>query len=337
MLIPLLLSLLPSPLHVRVRRMLGARIGDDVRIGFGTLLAVDQLELGDGVRIGPFSAVRARRFSAGAYTQVKSFSLLKASQISLGSYVHIAPTAVVAGDLTDVCRIEVGDHSRIFPFCWLEPGEGITIGKHVGIGGHSLIFTHGAWSDYLRGGPVSYGPVVIEDRVWLPWRVFILANVRIGHDAIVGAGSVVTKNVPPAALAAGMPAKVVSDNVLRPLDAQQRRERAEEILREYATRSALAQTARIAVDDPAQLRRGDLLMVVNAEYDPTAVAALLERGINVLDHPAGELLVAQERPYVDDFMGFLRRYGIRLSRERVTVRQAPAPEPVPAMTSGAAR
>jgi acetyltransferase-like isoleucine patch superfamily enzyme len=342
MLTALLMALLPSPLQVPMRRLLGARIAAGVRIGFGTILAARDVEIGEGARIGPFCVVRARTLRVGAFTQIKPLSLIKATLVSLGSYVHIAPTAVIAGDLSASCRFEVGDHSRIFPFCWLEPGEGITIGKHVGIGGHTLVFTHGAWSDYLLGGPVAYGPVVIEDRVWLPWRVFVLANVTIGHDAIIGAGAIVTKNVPPNALAAGMPAKVLSETAIRPLDAAQRRARTEEILREFGSRGwpaersnpatfddgVLTFESRIAIDRSDGLKPGDLLMVVDAPLDAGMRQELAAREINVLDHPTGRLLIAGERPYVDDFTAFLRRYGIRVSREYArpgsrTVRESP--------------
>jgi len=313
-----LLALLPSALNVPLRRMMGARIGRGARIYFGTLLAVRDVAIGEGACIGPFAVIRADSLRVGAHTQIKPLTLIKAREIQLGEYVHIAPTAVIAGDLTPTCRLEAGDHTRIFPFCWLEPGEGITLGNHVGIGGHTLIFTHGAWSDYLLGGPVSYGPVVIEDRVWLPWRVFVLANVTIGHDAIIGAGSIVTKSVPPNALAAGMPAKTISETAIRPIDAAERLRRAEHILEEYAQRGLPGARDRIAIDDPQPLGRGDVLFIVNDAFEGNERESLLERGINILDHPRGRLIVSKEERYLDDFMSFLRRYGIRVARDSAT-------------------
>ena len=52
-------------------------------------------------------------------------------------------------------------------------------------------------------------PVVLEDNVWLGHRVLVLPGVTIGHDAVVGAGSVVTADIPPRSLAVGNPARVV--------------------------------------------------------------------------------------------------------------------------------
>jgi acetyltransferase-like isoleucine patch superfamily enzyme len=51
--------------------------------------------------------------------------------------------------------------------------------------------------------------VVIEDRVWLGARAIVLKGVRIGHDAVIGAGAVVTSDVPPRSVAVGVPARVV--------------------------------------------------------------------------------------------------------------------------------
>ena len=55
----------------------------------------------------------------------------------------------------------------------------------------------------------SSAPVVIGDRVWVGTRAVILKGVTIGDGAVVAAGAVVTKDVPPGAVVAGMPAKVV--------------------------------------------------------------------------------------------------------------------------------
>lgn len=61
----------------------------------------------------------------------------------------------------------------------------------------------------LPGLGIVAEPVAIEDRVWVGARAIILKGVTIGHDAVIGAGSVVTKDVPPRAVVAGVPARVL--------------------------------------------------------------------------------------------------------------------------------
>jgi maltose O-acetyltransferase len=52
-------------------------------------------------------------------------------------------------------------------------------------------------------------PIVLEDNVWLGGRVIVLAGVTIGEDSVIGAGSVVTSDIPPKVIAAGVPARVI--------------------------------------------------------------------------------------------------------------------------------
>jgi acetyltransferase-like isoleucine patch superfamily enzyme len=61
-------------------------------------------------------------------------------------------------------------------------------------------------------GPTE-APVRIGDRVWIGARATILKGVRVGEGAVIGAGSVVTRDVPARALVAGNPARVVRENV----------------------------------------------------------------------------------------------------------------------------
>jgi acetyltransferase-like isoleucine patch superfamily enzyme len=86
-------------------------------------------------------------------------------------------------------------------------GRNVKIGNHVAISWDCVIME----SDYhaAGGSEVVPRPIVIEDEAWIGCRVIILKGVTVGRGAIVGAGSVVTKDVPPYTLAAGNPARVI--------------------------------------------------------------------------------------------------------------------------------
>jgi maltose O-acetyltransferase len=109
-------------------------------------------------------------------------------------------------------NIEIGDHSCIGPNAQLEPGGGLVIGEYVIMGPEVVILTGSHRYDdvtrpiQLQGSRLD--PVIIEDDVWIGARVIILPNVRIGRSSIIGAGAVVTKDVPPFSVVAGNPAKV---------------------------------------------------------------------------------------------------------------------------------
>ena len=58
---------------------------------------------------------------------------------------------------------------------------------------------------------ISRGDIIIEDDVWIGARSIILSGVTIGQGAVIGAGSIVTKNIPPYTVAAGVPARVLKN------------------------------------------------------------------------------------------------------------------------------
>jgi acetyltransferase-like isoleucine patch superfamily enzyme len=62
----------------------------------------------------------------------------------------------------------------------------------------------------IREQPLkTRGGIIIEDEAWLGFGVIVLDGVRIGQGAVIGAGSIVTKNIPDGSIAAGNPACVI--------------------------------------------------------------------------------------------------------------------------------
>lgn len=303
----LFLAVLPPKIATAIRRWRGAAIARTARIGWLSLVDVDDLTMERDARIGMFAVVRARRLAMGRAAAIRSLALVSTHTVELGEAVHIAPTAVIfASPSSAKAKFIAGDHSRIFPLCWIEPGEGVRLGKHVGIGGHGLIFTHGSWSDYLAGGPIAYAPVTIEDRVWLPWRVTVQAGVTIGADAVVMSGSVVTRSIPPNSLAGGAPAKVIREPAMSELEAAERRARAEEIAAAFSSETG----GRVVIDAASAASPGDVLLALDGSIE---VAELVERRVAVVDYPNGTFYAAGQSP-ADSFADFAQRYGIRLYR-----------------------
>lgn len=86
----------------------------------------------------------------------------------------------------------------------------IYIGNNVSLAGNNLILAHSKPLLVHKKYVKSYtAPVIIENNVWITVGVIVLAGVRIGEGSIVAAGSVVTRDIPPNSLAAGIPAKVI--------------------------------------------------------------------------------------------------------------------------------
>jgi acetyltransferase-like isoleucine patch superfamily enzyme len=93
--------------------------------------------------------------------------------------------------------------------CQFQDQGGITIGDDVLIGPQTIIATLNHDPDPDKRGGMFAKQVVIGNKVWLGARVTICPGVTIGESAIVGAGAVVTKDVPPRTVVAGVPAKVI--------------------------------------------------------------------------------------------------------------------------------
>lgn len=56
---------------------------------------------------------------------------------------------------------------------------------------------------------ISKGPIILEDDVWIGENCIILSGVKIGQGAVIAAGAIVTNDIPPYAIAGGVPAKVI--------------------------------------------------------------------------------------------------------------------------------
>lgn len=114
-------------------------------------------------------------------------------------------------ELRSPALLQIGEGTIIGDNVMLDSRAGITIGKNVNFGSNVQIYTlqHDYRDPEFRCVPEHFGPVVIQDRAWIGPSTIILHNVTIGEGAVVAAGAVVTKDVPPFTLVAGIPAKVV--------------------------------------------------------------------------------------------------------------------------------
>ena len=111
-------------------------------------------------------------------------------------------------------ELKIGDGTYIGHRCHIIACDKMAIGKDVTIADNVYITDnlHG-FKDISCGvmpQPLEVpGPVVIEDEAWIGERVCIMPNVTIGKHSVVGANSVVTKDIPPYSIAVGCPAHVI--------------------------------------------------------------------------------------------------------------------------------
>lgn len=157
------------------------------------------------------------------------------SDLRLGENVYLAPgvcviesgagchvslgdkVAIHTGTLLETGQqgyIELGAFSSVHAGCqlkaYVEPiviGEGVMIAANVAI----YSYDHGVAPEQpIRNQPLTAkGPVTIQNEAWVGTGAIILSGVTVGEGAVVAAGSVVTKDIPAGAIAAGNPARVI--------------------------------------------------------------------------------------------------------------------------------
>lgn len=110
-------------------------------------------------------------------------------------------------------NVHVGAHTFVnWGVVLLDVGR-ITLGDHVQVGPNVqlLTATHPLEAGRRRDGWEGSAPIVVGDNAWLGGGATVLPGVRIGADAVVGAGSVVTRDVPAGVLVVGTPARAVRE------------------------------------------------------------------------------------------------------------------------------
>ncbi len=130
-----------------------------------------------------------RRFSLGDYSVIESFACINnaVGDVNIGNYSRIGLHNTIIGPVI------IGSHVN------LAQGITVTALNHIFSDPQKRIDEQG----------VCTNQVIIEDDTWIGANAVILPGVTIGRHSVIAAGAVVTKDIPPHSLAAGIPAKII--------------------------------------------------------------------------------------------------------------------------------
>ena len=161
----------------------------------------------------PLLLAGTRRIRVGDDTRVESFvslSVAREGSIEIGSHCELRSFARLDAD---VGRIAIGDGSSVNPFCLLSGFGGLRIGSNVRIASHCVILSsthqYGDVGLAIHVQGVAPKETAIGDDGWLGAHAVVVGGVSIGSHSIIGAGAVVLEDIPPYAVAAGVPARVI--------------------------------------------------------------------------------------------------------------------------------
>ncbi len=153
-------------------------------------------------------------------------SIFNPGNVQIGDGTHIDSYVKIEGG----GPVRIGSYNHIASFTILAGRGGLTTGDYVGISAGSMLYS--ASNHYTDGLSEKYyimsacapadrqfvkeRPVVMEDHSFIGMNTIVLPGVRIGEGVVVGAGAIVTDDVPPWTVAVGTPARVIKERRPRP-------------------------------------------------------------------------------------------------------------------------
>lgn len=193
------------------------RCGKEVRIALDVIIEHPEcFEVGDGVTLHP-----------GVYIGGKPKEAVIGERVVLERNVHISgsPTRFILGDdvrlYTGVViegggarpesGVEIGPRSHCAPYCILYGAGGLRLGSHCNVSAHVVFATvgheHRDIGKPMALPPYAYGPIVLEDDVWVAANSTICAGVTIATGCVIGGNSILTRSTEPMGIYAGVPAR----------------------------------------------------------------------------------------------------------------------------------
>lgn len=148
------------------------------------------------------------------YAEINCLSKQKiiiGERVSIGKFAIIRPSNMYGGEIGE--GLKIGNHSNIGPYSYIgcsgyiEIGDNVMISPRVSIYAENHVFSRTDITIKAQGVDKLF--VKIEDDCWIAANSIILAGVTIGRGSVVAAGSVVTGDVPPYSVVAGVPAVII--------------------------------------------------------------------------------------------------------------------------------
>jgi acetyltransferase-like isoleucine patch superfamily enzyme len=201
----------------------GARIGDDVDLGEGSLVVAPRIVISDGVRLGPRATVVCEEvFAIGELSQFGPDLELRCRRAFLGAGIWAGRAIRFGGGghRDPWATLVVGDLAFVGDEAFVNVCRPVLIGREVFLTMRSLIVTHNIGHSVLEGFENRFAPVVLEDRSQVGLGAVLYAGSRIGAEAIVASNSYVVGDIAAGTFAIGVPAKATGSSFHKLSDAR---------------------------------------------------------------------------------------------------------------------
>ena len=202
---------LQSEEKIKQFRENGAIIEDDVEIGSGSIILSDYIYLKKKSKICSDCYIKSSSFELGEMSVIGNKANIVTRHVKIGDVFFSGNSIIVGGGraFSSRSKLIVGDECLISSSCTLNTGEGIIIGNRVGLSPNVKLYTHNHWQSELDGYHSNFGPIIIEDNVYITGDCLVVPNVTIEKGSTVFANSTVTSDVKAYTQLSGNPAVVV--------------------------------------------------------------------------------------------------------------------------------
>ena len=247
-------------------------LGDEVIIGNGTTIHIKgKLEIGDMSTIAPGTTIRGNNISIGS-------EFFSTSKVNIGGGGSNQPDS----------NLVIGDRCAIHD-SFINLNRHVIIGNHVSLSPNVRLWTHGFWQSVLKGYPFKEQPIVIEDNATIGDGSIILPGVIIKRNAVIAAGSVVTRDVEEFHVVGGVPAKTISVVDENKFSRTEKEEIVKSIVEEYISLLKF---------------KGISDVSIKIDYPNVHIGGGI---FNLVDETC---IVEDHNELTDDFRDFVRRKGI---------------------------
>jgi maltose O-acetyltransferase len=196
---------------MRVLDSASATHPEQERAGRGQSLKVFAIRILTYLTNEVVASVPSYRLRRAWYRRILGIEIQPEAAIQLHCYIWFySPGSIRRNHL-----LRIGRHTLINRRCCLDARGSLTIGDNVSVSAEVTILT----AQHLVGDPafrVVMQPVEIQDHVWIGMRAMILPGVTVGRGAVIAAGAVVTRNVAPLDIVAGVPAVPIGRRTIEP-------------------------------------------------------------------------------------------------------------------------
>lgn len=292
-----------------------------VKIGKNVKIISADITIGEGTEIGDNSTIIAyERLVIGKFCKIRPNAHFTARVIEIGDWFYSDDNPrplIIGGGGSDrpEAIVKIGNRCVIHDSLINSPVE---IGDDVGLSPSSDISTHGFWNSVLDGYSEKHGLVKIGHDTIIGYRAIILANVTIGHHCSVGAGAIVTKDIPDYCVVVGVPAKIIagSPDYPKQLSKKEKEDMCWQIVMQYA------KLLEDKVDDLKVKSEPDVITIkgfykenFEVTYANSFVTIEYSHTIFVMNL-INKNWSGEDNEISDDFRDFLRHYGIRIFSTR---------------------